>query len=78
MKHAQPTYGADYQVILLDSGTNKIGVIKTIMDYTGVTLKDAKTLADNAPQPVMQGVPRAKADMFARALTEAGAVAEIQ
>ncbi len=55
----------------------KISVIKVVREATGLGLKEAKDLVEGAPKPVKQGLNKADADKLAKAITEAGGVAEI-
>ncbi|MBI2760000.1 MAG: 50S ribosomal protein L7/L12 [Chloroflexi bacterium] len=55
----------------------KISVIKVVREATGLGLKEAKDLVEGAPKPVKQGLSKADADKLAKAITEAGGVAEL-
>lgn len=67
-----------FDVILTDSGANKIQVIKVIRTITNLGLKEAKTLADTAPQPVKTGVSKEEAEKIKKELEQAGAKVEIK
>ena len=65
-------------VILADSGDKKIQVIKVVRAATGLGLKEAKALVDEAPKPVREGVDREEADKLKGELEEAGATVEVK
>ncbi|HEX5223931.1 MAG TPA: 50S ribosomal protein L7/L12 [Solirubrobacteraceae bacterium] len=65
-------------VILADSGDKKIQVIKVVRAATGLGLKEAKALVDEAPKPVKEGVEREEADKLKGELEEAGAKVELK
>jgi large subunit ribosomal protein L7/L12 len=67
-----------FDVVLLDSGANKIQVIKVIRTITNLGLKEAKTLSDTPPQPVKAGIPKEEAEKIAKELEAAGAKVEIK
>ncbi len=67
-----------YDVILLEAGGAKLGVVKVVKDLTGLGLKEAKDLVDGAPKPIKQGIGKEEADAIKKALEEAGAKAEIK
>jgi large subunit ribosomal protein L7/L12 len=68
----------EFQVILQAPGDAKIGVIKVVREITGLGLKEAKDLVDQAPKPVKQGVNRDEAEAVLKKLKDAGATAEIK
>ncbi len=65
-------------VILTGAGDKKIGVIKVVRAATGLGLKEAKALVDEAPKPVKEGVEREEADKLKAELEEAGASVEVK
>lgn len=67
-----------FNVILKSGGANKLNVVKIVKDLTGLGLKEAKDLVDQAPKPVKEGVSKADADALVAKLKEAGADVEIQ
>jgi large subunit ribosomal protein L7/L12 len=67
-----------FDVILTNAGQSKIPVIKVIRELTGLGLKEAKAVADEAPGPVKEGVAREEADQMKAKLEEAGATVEIK
>ncbi len=68
----------EFDVILESAGGQKIPVIKVIRAATGLGLKEAKDVADNAPQPVKQGISKDDADKLKAELEEAGATVTIK
>jgi large subunit ribosomal protein L7/L12 len=65
-------------VILASSGDKKIQVIKVVRAATGLGLKEAKALVDEAPKPVKEGVEKEEADKLKSELEEAGATVELK
>lgn len=68
----------DFTVVLKDGGANKINVIKVVREITGLGLKEAKALVDEAPKPVKEGVNKDEANELKKKLTEAGATVELK
>jgi large subunit ribosomal protein L7/L12 len=68
----------EFDVILSEIGDKKIQVIKVIRAITGLGLKEAKALVDEAPKPVKEGVTKEEADDVQKQLEEAGATVEIK
>lgn len=68
----------EFDVILAEAGATKMAVIKLVKDITGLGLKDAKDLVDNAPKPIKEGVSKADADDIKAKLEEAGAKVELK
>ena len=67
-----------FDVILTGAGDKKIQVIKVVRAATGLGLKEAKALVDEAPKPVREGIDRAEADKLKADLEEAGATVELK
>jgi large subunit ribosomal protein L7/L12 len=67
-----------FDVILTSAGQSKIPVIKVVRELTGLGLKEAKAVADDAPAPVKEGVSREEADQMKAKLEEAGASVDIK
>jgi large subunit ribosomal protein L7/L12 len=67
-----------FDVMLLEAGAAKLGVVKVVKDLTGLGLKEAKDLVDGAPKPVKEGIGREEAEAIKKALEEAGAKAEVK
>jgi len=65
-------------LVLTGAGEKKIGVIKVVRAATGLGLKEAKALVDEAPKPVKEGVDREEADKLKAEIEEAGGTAEIK
>jgi large subunit ribosomal protein L7/L12 len=65
-------------LVLTGSGDKKIGVIKVVRAATGLGLKEAKALVDEAPKPVKEGVEREEAEGLLKEIEEAGGTAEIK
>ena len=68
----------EFDVILKDAGASKLGVIKVVRAATGLGLKDAKDLVDNAPKTLKEGISKEDAEKLVAELKEAGAEAEIK
>jgi len=68
----------EFNVVLVDAGANKVGVIKAVRELTGLGLKEAKDLVDGAPKNVKEGVAKADAEAAVKKLVEAGAKAELK
>jgi large subunit ribosomal protein L7/L12 len=67
-----------FDVVLTGAGDKKIQVIKVVRAATGLGLKEAKALVDEAPKPVKEGVDREEADRLLAELQEAGASVELK
>jgi large subunit ribosomal protein L7/L12 len=67
-----------FDVILLEAGAAKLGVVKAVKDLTGLGLKEAKDLVDGAPKPVKEGIAKEEAESIKKALEEAGAKVEVK
>ena len=67
-----------FNVILKEIGDKKIQVIKEVRALTGLGLKEAKALVDEAPKPVKENVPKEEAEEARSALEAAGAVAAVE
>jgi large subunit ribosomal protein L7/L12 len=65
-------------VVLTGAGDKKIQVIKVVRAATGLGLKEAKALVDEAPKPVKEGIERDEADKLKAELEEAGATVELR
>jgi large subunit ribosomal protein L7/L12 len=69
---------ATVDVVLTGAGDKKIGVIKVVRAATGLGLKEAKALVDEAPKPVKEGIERDEADKLKSEIEEAGGSAELK
>ena len=67
-----------FDVVLTGAGDKKIQVIKVVRSATGLGLKEAKALVDEAPKPVKEGIDREEADSLKKELEEAGASVELK
>jgi large subunit ribosomal protein L7/L12 len=67
-----------FDVLLTGAGEKKIQVIKVVRAATGLGLKEAKALVDEAPKPVKEGVDKAEADKLKADLEEAGGSVELK
>ena len=67
-----------FDVILVEAGAAKLGVVKAVKDLTGLGLKEAKDLVDGAPKPVKEGISKEEAESIKKALEEAGAKVEVK
>jgi large subunit ribosomal protein L7/L12 len=67
-----------FDVMLLEAGAAKLGVVKVVKDLTGLGLKEAKDLVDGAPKAVKEGIAKEEAESIKKALEEAGAKVEIK
>ena len=70
--------GGTVDVILTGAGDKKIQVIKAVRSATGLGLKEAKALVDEAPKPVKEGIEREEADKLKAEIEEAGGEVEIK
>src|ERR1700739_1017666 len=75
---AEEEASSTVDVILAAAGDKKIQVIKVVRAATGLGLKEAKALVDEAPKPVKEGVDRGEAEKPKRDLGEAGAPVEVK
>ncbi len=68
----------EFDVILKETGSNKIGVIKVVRALTSLGLKEAKEKVDTTPATIKEGVSKDEAEDAKKQLTEAGAVVEVK
>jgi len=68
----------EFDVILAAAGTDKIKVIKVVREITGLGLKEAKDLVDNAPKPLKEGIAKQDAEDIKAKLAEVGATVEVK
>ncbi len=68
----------EFDVILKAAGGSKLAVVKLVKELTGLGLKDAKALVDEAPKPLKEGVAKDEAEALKSQLEEAGAEVEIK
>lgn len=68
---------SEFDVILTAPGGAKLAVVKAVKELTGLGLKEAKEIVDNAPGPVKEGVAKDEAEALKKQLEEAGAEVEL-
>ena len=68
----------EFDVILAGAGSSKVGVIKAVREVTGLGLKDAKDLVDNAPKTLKEGASKEEAEQIKEKLKAAGASVELK
>ena len=68
----------EFDCILKDVGAEKIKVIKTVRELTGLGLKEAKDLVDNAPKPIKEGLPKEECEKIVAMFKEVGATIEVK
>lgn len=68
----------EFDVVLKSFGANKLAVIKAVRELTGLGLVEAKNLVEKAPATIKEAQPKETADNMVKALTEAGAEAELK
>ena len=67
-----------FDVVLLEAGAAKLGVVKIVKDLTGLGLKEAKDLVDGAPKAIKEGIAKEEAESMKKTLEEAGAKVEVK
>lgn len=67
-----------FDVVLKAPGASKLAVVKLVKELTGLGLKEAKELVDNAPSPIKEGLPKADAEGLKKQLEDAGAEVELK
>lgn len=68
----------EFTVVLKAAGPNKLQVVKTVREITGLALGEAKALVDNAPKPVKENISKEDSDKIAEQLKAIGAEIEIK
>ena len=68
----------EFDVVLKSGGANKINVIKVVREITGLGLKEAKAIVDEAPKAIKEAVSKDEAESIKAKLTEAGAEVEVK
>ena len=69
---------SEFDVILTAAGGSKLAVVKLVKELTGLGLKEAKELVDNAPSPIKEGIAKDEAEALKKSLEEAGAEVELK
>ena len=68
----------EFDAVLTDVGANKINVIKVVRELTGLGLKEAKAVVDEAPKPIKEAVSKEEAEKIAAKMAEVGAKVTIK
>ena len=68
----------EFDVVLANAGASKVKVIKVVREITGLGLKEAKDLVDNAPKTLKEGVSKEEAEEMKAKLEETGATVEVK
>lgn len=68
----------EFDAILTDVGANKINVIKVVRELTGLGLKEAKAVVDEAPKPIKEAISKEEAEKIAAKMAEVGAKVTIK
>ena len=68
----------EFDVVLVDAGAKKLGVVKVVKNMTGLGLKEAKEIVDNAPKTIKEAVAKDEAEKMKAELEEAGAKVELK
>jgi large subunit ribosomal protein L7/L12 len=68
----------EFDVILKNAGAQKLQIVKLVKELTGLGLKEAKALVDEAPKPIKEGIPKDEANALKAQLEEAGAEVELK
>ena len=69
---------SEFDVVLTAAGGSKLAVVKLVKELTGLGLKEAKELVDNAPSPIKEGIAKDEAEALKKSLEEAGAEVELK
>ena len=69
---------SEFDVVLTSAGAAKLAVVKLVKELTGLGLKEAKELVDNAPKPIKEGLAKDEAEGLKKQLEEAGAEVELK
>ena len=68
----------EFDAVLTEIGSEKIKVIKVVREITGLGLKEAKEIVDNAPKPLKEAIAKDEAEAIAKKLEEVGAKVEVK
>ncbi|EMR04061.1 50S ribosomal protein L7/L12 [Cesiribacter andamanensis] len=75
---AAPAEKTEFDVILKSAGAAKLAVVKLVKELTGLGLKEAKDVVDNAPKAIKEGIGKDEAEGLKKQLEEAGAEVELK
>ena len=67
-----------FDVVLKAAGANKLSIVKLVIEFTGLGLKEAKDLVDAAPSVIKEGATKDEAEALKKTLTEGGAEVELK
>ena len=68
----------NFDVVLKAAGANKLQIVKLVKELTGLGLKEAKDMVDQAPKTIKEGLPKDEAENLKKQLAEAGAEVELK
>jgi len=68
----------NFDVVLKAAGANKLQIVKLVKELTGLGLKEAKDMVDQAPKTIKEGLPKDEAENLKKQLSEAGAEVELK
>jgi large subunit ribosomal protein L7/L12 len=68
----------NFDVVLKAAGVNKLQIVKLVKELTGLGLKEAKDMVDQAPKTIKEGLPKDEAENLKKQLSEAGAEVELK
>ncbi len=68
----------EFDVVLVEAGASKMGVVKAVKEITGLGLKESKEIVDNAPKAVKEAVSKEQAEEIKKKLEDAGAKVELK
>jgi large subunit ribosomal protein L7/L12 len=75
---AAPAEKTEFDVVLKSAGAAKLAVVKLVKELTGLGLKEAKDVVDNAPKAIKEGIGKDEAEALKKQLEEAGAEVELK
>ena len=75
---AAPAAKTEFDVVLKSAGAAKLAVVKLVKELTGLGLKEAKDVVDNAPKAIKEGIGKDEAEALKKQLEEAGAEVELK
>lgn len=78
INNTTPEEKTEFTVFLTEIGINKVSVIKAVREITGLGLREAKDLVDNAPKSIKENITKTDAEVIKKKLEEAGAKVELK